>query len=258
MSRNPAAVNVKSLSGDDMMKKYFQKWGGRRISAFSWCCVSSSSYFLRSLITIVFIISLTPLQNVVNTFSAFFPVKIFLLFSWFFILLSKQFSWKKWFWISMVHFKKFLSEYVRPDLHCIGHLDRRVQNICFKAWMETKNSIFINVFDYENKLRLPIYISAQKFENSMDLLLIINENKSHYMYIKDWQMFHKTINKNKKYFCKSCLQCFSSINVLTKEVYLSINGARSVRLEEKGTIGLKIIFNKYQFHFNFMLILGVI
>ena len=53
-------------------------------------------------------------------------------------------------------------------------------------------------------------------------------------------MFHKTKNKNKKYFCKSCLQCFSSINVLTehKEVFLSINGAQSVLLE-KETIELK-------------------
>ena len=37
--------------------------------------------------------------------------------------------------------------------------------------------------------------------------------------IKDFNrsMFYKTKNKNKKYFCKSCLQCFSSKNVLTKQ-----------------------------------------
>ena len=73
-------------------------------------------------------------------------------------------------------------------------------------------------FFYENKLAFPIYISDQKFENSMDLLLIIDENKSHYVYIKDFDrfMFQKTKNKNKKYFCRSCLQCFSSKNVLTE------------------------------------------
>ena len=50
-------------------------------------------------------------------------------------------------------------------------------------------------------------------------------------------MFYKTKNKNKKYFCKSCLQCFTSKNVLTehKEVCLSINGAQSVRLEKRTT-----------------------
>ena len=58
-------------------------------------------------------------------------------------------------------------------------------------------------------------------------------------------MFHKTKNKSKKYFCKSCLQCFSSKNVLTKhkEVCLSINGAQSVRLE-KGTIEFKNYFKQ--------------
>ena len=58
-------------------------------------------------------------------------------------------------------------------------------------------------------------------------------------------MFCKTKNKNKKYFCKSCLQCFSSKNVLAehKEVCLSINGAQSVRLE-KETIGIKIYFKE--------------
>ena len=102
--------------------------------------------------------------------------------------------------------------------------------------IETKNNICINVFCYENRLTFPIYISNQKFENSMDFLLVTNENKSHYVYLNDFNkfMFHKTKNKNKKYLCKSCLQCFSSKNVLTehKEICLNINGAQSVRLKK--------------------------
>ena len=72
---------------------------------------------------------------------------------------------------------------------------------------EKKNSICINVFGYGNELVFPIYVSDQKFKDSMDLLLLIDDNKSHYVYIKDSDrfMFHKTKNKNKKYFCKSCL-----------------------------------------------------
>ena len=70
---------------------------------------------------------------------------------------------------------------------------------------------------------------------------------SHYVYIKDFDrfIFCKTKNKNKKYFCKSFLQCFSSKNVLTKhkEVYLSINGAQSVYLE-KGTTEFKKYFKQ--------------
>ena len=84
--------------------------------------------------------------------------------------------------------------------------------------VEVKNNIYINVFGYKNGLVFPISVSDQKFEDSMDLLLLIDDDKSHYVYIKDFDrfMFHKTKNKNKKCFCKSCLQCFSSKNVSTE------------------------------------------
>ena len=50
-------------------------------------------------------------------------------------------------------------------------------------------------------------------------------------------MFHNTKNKNKKWFSKSCSQCFSSENVLIKhkENCSSINGKQSIKLE-KGII----------------------
>ena len=105
--------------------------------------------------------------------------------------------------------------------------------------IEVKNNICINVFGYKNGLVFPIYVSDQKFEDSMDLLLLIDDDKSHYVYIKDFDrfMFHKTKNKNKKWFCRSCLQCFSRESVLIKhkENRLSINGKQSVILE-KGII----------------------
>ena len=43
-----------------------------------------------------------------------------------------------------------------------------------------------------------------------------NENKSHYVYMKDFNrfMFSKTKCKNKKQFCWYCLQCFSSEKLL--------------------------------------------
>ena len=44
--------------------------------------------------------------------------------------------------------------------------------------IEIKNNICINLFNYENSLIFPIYISSQKFKDSMDLLLLINDDKS--------------------------------------------------------------------------------
>ena len=116
-----------------------------------------------------------------------------------------------------------------------------MMGLSFLCRIETKHNICINVFRYENRLTFPIYISDQKLENSVDLLLLTDGDTSHYVYIKDFDrfMFHKTKNKNKKHVCMSSLQCFSK-NVLTrrKEVCLSINGAQSVRLE-KGFAGFE-------------------
>ena len=106
------------------------------------------------------------------------------------------------------------------------------------------------MFGYENKLTFPMYILDQIFENSMDFLPVTDENKSHYVYIKDFGrcMFHKTRSKNKQYFCKSCLQCFSSRKILKfieehKGVCLSINCAQSLRFK-KGIIDFKIYFKQ--------------
>ena len=113
--------------------------------------------------------------------------------------------------------------------------------------IEIQNNIFLNVFGYENKLVFPVYISDQTFQSSIYLLLLINDDKSHYVYIKDFStfMFHKTKNKNKKWFCKSCLQCFSSESVLIKheEDCLSISGQQSINLK-KGTIEFKNYFKQ--------------
>ena len=84
--------------------------------------------------------------------------------------------------------------------------------------IEVKNNICINVFGYEYDLVFPTYASVIKFEDFMGLLLLIDYDKSHYVYIKDFDrlMFYKAKNKNKKSFCRSCLKCFSKENVLIK------------------------------------------
>ena len=102
--------------------------------------------------------------------------------------------------------------------------------------IEVLNKICVNVFCYENRVVYPVYLSDQKFDDSMDLLLISSNFTSYYVYIKDfnWLMFNKTKNKNKKYFCKSCLQCFSSEIVLNenkKDCFL-INKGENVKLEK--------------------------
>ena len=65
------------------------------------------------------------------------------------------------------------------------------------------------------------------------------------MYIKDFDrfMFNKTKYKGKKYFCKNCLQCFSSYETLIqhKEDCLVVNGKQNVKLENE----YMLIFNVF-------------
>ena len=66
--------------------------------------------------------------------------------------------------------------------------------------IEVQNKICIDVFFHENKVLYPVYLSDEKFSDSKDLLLISDNFKSHYVYIKDFSrfMFNKTRNKGKK------------------------------------------------------------
>ena len=88
---------------------------------------------------------------------------------------------------------------IAEKLDCNG-IEFPVQEKDFSK-IEVKNNIIcINMFGYQNGMVFPIYVSHQKFEDSMYLLLLTDNDKSHYVSIKDFDrfMFHKTKNKNKK------------------------------------------------------------
>ena len=67
-------------------------------------------------------------------------------------------------------------------------IDFSVQEKDFSK-IEVKSNIFIYVFGYENELVFPICVLDPKFEDSIDLLLSIHDDKSHYVYINDFNRF---------------------------------------------------------------------
>ena len=113
--------------------------------------------------------------------------------------------------------------------------------------IETQNSIRINVFGYEKEQPFPIHIPEEKFEDQMNLLLIIEDEKKHYVLIKDFNafMYNQTKPKNKKHFCMYCLQCFSSERILVKHTNncLTINSVQAINMPKQGENILK--FNKF-------------
>ena len=104
--------------------------------------------------------------------------------------------------------------------------------------IEKQNNIRINLFGYEEKQKFPIYISQEKFQDHMELLLINKDKKNHYVLIKNFNkfMFDQTKHNCKKHFCMYCLQCFSREDVLTEHIKncLSINGKQAIKMPEKG------------------------
>ena len=109
--------------------------------------------------------------------------------------------------------------------------------------IEKKNSIRINVFGYEEKQPYPIYVSDEKYEDHMELLLITKDENKHYVLIKDFNkfMYQQTKHKERKHFCMHCLQCFSSERVLNnhKENCIIINGKQAINMPKKGENILK-------------------
>ena len=113
--------------------------------------------------------------------------------------------------------------------------------------IEKQNEININVFGYENKKPYPIYISKEKYEDHMELLLTTENKNKHYTLIKDFNrfMFNQTQHKEKKHFCMHCLQCFSSEKVLNnhKDNCIQVNGTQAVKMPDKNNNILK--FNNF-------------
>ena len=113
--------------------------------------------------------------------------------------------------------------------------------------IEKQNKININVFSYEDKQPYPIYVSKEKYEDHMELLLITKDENKHYVLIKDFNkfMYNQTKHKERKHFCMHCLQCFNSERVLNnhKDNCIQVNGTQAVNMPDKENNILK--FNNH-------------
>ena len=113
--------------------------------------------------------------------------------------------------------------------------------------IEKQNEININVFGYEDKQKYPIYVSKEKYDDQMNLLLITKGKNKHYALIKDFNkfMYNQTKHKERKHFCMHCLQCFSSERVLNnhKNNCIQVNGVQAVKMPDKDNNILK--FNNF-------------
>ena len=113
--------------------------------------------------------------------------------------------------------------------------------------IEKQNNIRVNVFGYEEKQKYPIYLSKEKFNYCLNLLLITEGEKKHYCLLKNFNkfMYNQTNHKGRKHFCMYCLQGFSSERVLInhKVDCIEINGKQSIKMPAPGST---ITFKNYR------------
>ena len=112
--------------------------------------------------------------------------------------------------------------------------------------IEKQNNIRVNVFGYEKGKRYPIYVSKEKFNSCLNLLLITEGEVKHYCLLKDFNKFmhNQTKHKGRKHFCMYCLQCLSSKERLEKHKVdcVEINGKQAINMPGPGS---KIAFKNY-------------
>ena len=107
----------------------------------------------------------------------------------------------------------------KQDKKIANTLDYRGINFTMKArdyeLVEERFNFNVNVFGYENRV-FPLYVSKKSNEQVLNVLLISNEEKSHYVLIKDFNrlMYLKTKHKDRKHFCMLCLQNFTTKEIL--------------------------------------------
>ena len=61
-----------------------------------------------------------------------------------------------------------------------------------------------NVFGYENQTRFPLYVSQKVTETTLDLLLIWEEEKQHYVWLKNFDrfIFNQNIHRHRLHVCR--------------------------------------------------------
>ena len=100
---------------------------------------------------------------------------------------------------------------IKEDKKIASTLDYRGINFPMKARdyeiVEERFNINVNVFGYENKV-FPQYVSRKFNKQVLNVLLISNEEKLHYVFIKDFNRLMysevKTKNQHKKHFYMAC------------------------------------------------------
>ena len=156
----------------------------------------------------------------------------------------------------------------RCFIYCLGraldpnpeknHLDRvstHLKNVCETLGLNTiktpvniqdlpkienQFNVSINIYSHSNSDIYPIHSTYSTAAKHIDLLVTSNSETNHYVWIKNFNRLCYNVNKHarKKYFCKHCIQHFTSESILLKhmEDCMVLNGCQAIGMPAEGEV----------------------
>ena len=156
----------------------------------------------------------------------------------------------------------------RCFIYCLGraldsnpeknHLDRvstHLKNVCETLGLNTiktpvniqdlpkvekQFNVSINIYGHSNSDIYPIHTTYSTAAKHIDLLVTSNSETNHYVWIKNFNRLCYNVNKHarKKYFCKHCIQHFTSESILLKhmEDCMVLNGCQAIGMPAEGEV----------------------
>ena len=156
----------------------------------------------------------------------------------------------------------------RCFIYCLGraldpnpeknHLDRvstHLKNVCETLGLNTiktpvniqdlpkvekQFNVSINIYGHSNSDIYPIHNTYSTAAKHIDLLVTSNSETNHYVWIKNFNRLCYNVNKHarKKYFCKHCIQHFTSESILLKhmEDCMVLNGCQAIGMPAEGEV----------------------
>lgn len=98
---------------------------------------------------------------------------------------------------------------------------------------EQQNKLSVNVFGYEKRDIFPIHITKHRFEQHVNLLMISDQKKYHYCWIKDLNrlLADQHSHHSRYYYCPYCLHGFTKERLLVDhEPYCQTHGPQKIEL----------------------------
>ena len=106
--------------------------------------------------------------------------------------------------------------------------------------IESQFNISINLFSHSNSDIYPIRITKSSVAKHIDLLITSNAETNHYVWIKNFNKLCSKITKHttKKFFCKHCIQHFTSESKLEKhmEDCIVLTKCQAIEMPAEGTV----------------------